>query len=113
MLRFILIVVVVGLAAAFVTKPSEGDIDRLVRERLAVEIESGAGIDPANNGGQLILSLCRANRNACVDILSQFVGVEYEDELLYARIRATLPGQSARTCIGAFTKVVCPGFLRE
>ena len=113
MLRLILILIVGLIVALLVTKPNEADIDRMVRERLAVEIENGAGIDPANNGGQLILSLCRSNRAACVDILSQFVGVEYEDELFYARIRATLPGQPTRTCIGALTQVVCPGFLSE
>lgn len=113
MIRFLLSALAIVLVAAFVTKPSEADIDRMLRERIAAEIDSGAGLDLNDAGAQIALGLCRVNRDACVELLRQVVRVEYEDELLYARIDADLPGKGPRTCIGAFTRVVCPGFLNN
>lgn len=113
MLRFLLVLIIAGVVAAFVTKPSEGDINLMVRERLAAEIDSGAGLDASEPGAQLVLGLCNSNRSACIDLLSQFVRIDYEDELFYARIVATLPGKGPTTCIGAFTKVACPSFLQD
>ncbi len=113
MFRFLLILVVAVLIGAFVTKPSEGDINLMLRERLAAEIENGAGLDASDPGAQLVLGLCKSNRAACIDLLSQFVRVGYEDEILYARLDVTLPGKSRRSCIAAFTTVACPGFLQD
>ena len=113
MTRFLLALLTIALIGAFVTKPSEGDIDRMLRERLSAEIEAGAGLDQSDPAAAVVLGLCRANRSACIELLSQFVRIDYEDELLYARIEADLPGQPRRTCIGAFTKVACPGFLND
>lgn len=110
-----LIVTLLGLlaVAAFFTKPSEGEVDRLLRERLAAEIESGAGVDADNSGGQLLLTLCKSNRAACVDLLRQFVSLGVEDELFYTRIEAQWPGRDKVTCIGALTRVMCPAILQD
>jgi len=113
MLRIALVCLVALLVAAFVTKPSEADIDRMLRERIAAEIESGAGLDPNDPAARIALGLCRVNQATCVELLRRVVSVEYEDELLYARINADLPGKGPHTCIGAFTRVVCPGFLND
>ena len=113
MLRLALICLAALLVAAFVTKPSDADVDRLLRERLATQIEDGAGIDPTNSGGQLLLGLCKSNRAACVDLLRQFVSLDVEDELFYTRIEARWPGRDTVTCIGALTRVMCPAILQD
>ncbi|WP_300516857.1 hypothetical protein [Aliiroseovarius sp.] len=113
MMRFMLVVLALTLAGAFVTKPSGADVDRMLRERIAAEIDRGAGLDPNDPAAQIALGLCRVNQAACVDLLRQVLRVDYEDELFYARIEADLPGRGKRTCIGAFTRVVCPGFLND
>ncbi len=109
MFRFLFLAVTLALVAAFVTKPSPQDIDLILRQQLAAEIDRGAGLDAADPAAQIALGLCRVNRDACVELLAQLVRIDYEDKTLYARVTADLPGQPSQVCFGAFTRVFCPG----
>ncbi len=109
MFRFLFLAVILALVAAFVTKPSPQNIDLILRERLAAEIDRDTGLDAADTTAQIALGLCRVNRGACVELLAQLTRIEYEDKTLYARVTADLPGQPPQVCYGAFTRVFCPG----
>ncbi|MCI2400297.1 hypothetical protein [Aliiroseovarius subalbicans] len=113
MFKFLLGLIAAGLIALVATKPSEVDIEDLLHDRLKAEVEAGAGLDPEDPVQQLILGLCKSSGAGCINLIRQFIQVEYEGEIIYARVSASMPGGKSIKCIGAARQVFCPDFLQD
>ncbi|MCO6383901.1 MAG: hypothetical protein JXQ91_12275 [Vannielia sp.] len=103
----IAILAIAGLAAAF-TKPSEADVEA---ELKALFLQRLASTNPSaqQDGGAFALTLmCKADQDACYEIVRAGLDVNYDDRTLYAAIDVSGFGEDIR-CYGAFTRFFCDG----
>jgi hypothetical protein len=108
MLRWALGLAIALAAAAFVTRPSEADVEEALRaalyQRLFTE-EIDAGREMLGNAA---IIACRIDPSTCFEILREGLEVTYEDRVLY--VKATVEGFGRRAeCWGAFGRFTCPG----
>ncbi|SIO29532.1 hypothetical protein [Vannielia litorea] len=103
----IAILAVAALAAAF-TKPGEADVEA---ELKALFLQRLASTNPSaqENGGAFALTLmCKADHDACYEIVRAGLDVSYEDRTLYSVVGVEGFGDSIR-CYGVFTRFFCNG----
>ena len=103
----IAILAIAALAAAF-TKPSQADVEAELKAQF---LERLAGTNPSaqENGGEFALTLlCKADHDACYELMRAGLDVTYDDRTLYAAVDVEGYGDSIR-CYGAFTRFYCTG----
>lgn len=100
-----------GLAAlagaAFATCPSETDVRDLLRDRIASQIDDGAGVDRDDELGQMLLSICQVSSRSCAGLVEQLVEVDYRNRVLWANV--TIGGRvgEGTSCVAAFSRLIC------
>ncbi|MDF1873368.1 hypothetical protein [Vannielia sp.] len=103
----LVILAIAGLAAA-VTKPSEADVEAELKSRFLQRLAS-TNPSAQGNGGDFALTLmCKADHNACYELVRTGLDVGYDDRKLYAAIDITGFGESLR-CYGVFATFLCSG----
>lgn len=101
-----------GAIAAFATKPSEADVERMLKDQMISSINK-TSVDPKRDlFGSLILFGCKFGPEPCYELLRQTMEVVYEDELLYAKI-SVHANERRMNCLGLFNQLRCPKFLNE
>ncbi len=98
--------------AAFATKPSEAEVERLLKDQMITSINKSS-VDPKNDlFGSVLLFGCKLGPEPCYEILRGNMDLRYEDELLFAKV--TLFGNGRRmNCLGLFNQFRCPKYLNE
>lgn len=110
MFRLLLVIIVLGGLAAFLTRPTEAEIRGKARAIVQDSIEQGAFDDVSDPALALLVAGCRADAAACADVLVRAIDITYDDRRLYAHVDVRGFGRSA-TCYAAFTKLFCPDGL--
>ena len=111
MWRFLFLVLVLGAAAAFFTKPSEEKAEALLGEMIMSGINSqDISLEKSAAGNALLLG-CKLRPSDCLKVLRTQLSTQYEDYTLVSTFAAQGLGFKA-WCIGAFTKLTCPGGLK-
>ena len=107
MIRFLLVVVVLVLGGAFLSKPSEARVQEIlgdkIREAITARELDGAG----DLGNVAATALCKLDTSACVDLILQGTKITYEDQYIAAKVGLSGFGREA-TCWAAFTTLLCP-----
>lgn len=112
LIKFILVVGILGAGAAYLTKPSPADAEAVLRDEVMQAVakrELGNGRGTAEN---LALAACKLRPNDCYDLLRSGLDVSFEDKTLFLRVDVAGFERQA-TCYGAFTTFFCPGGLKE
>lgn len=112
MLRWLLIALVIAAGAAFLTRPTETDVEVRVQEMLRAEIADGSTPDTDDPAVRLLFAACQSNLDACAELARAMMTVRYEDRRLYARVDAEGFGKTA-TCYAAYTRLYCPDGLQD
>ncbi len=108
------LVVLVGIvgAAAFLTKPSEADAEATLEEQVMMAVakrDLGKGQSTAEN---LALAACKLRPSDCYELLRSGVETAFTDHTVY--VKFTLDGfDRTAECYGAFGRFVCPGGLKR
>lgn len=106
MFKWVILLIVLGVGAAWLTKPGEAAFDDMLRARLERQIATqdvGTQDDPI---AAIALVVCKLRPSGCFKMVREGLEVTVEDRVLYTRIRAD--GFGKRTvCTGAFTKLWC------
>ena len=102
-MRSLIIVLVLVLGAAWLTKPDEADAETVLREQVMMAVakeELGRG---RSTGETLALAACKLRPSDCYDLLRSGLDVTYADQTLFLKVE--LSGFERRaTCYGAFTR---------
>lgn len=95
------------VGAAFATRPSEPDVRELLRDRIEAQIESGAGVEPDDDLGQLLLGICQVSARNCASLVEQMVEVSYDNRLLWANVVIGGRVGEGTACLAAFSRLIC------
>lgn len=107
MFRFLAAICVMAAAAAYLSKPTEQDIEAQIGSVLQQAIESGNIRDVTDPGAMLLLAACKSDASACAQLARQAIDITYSDKTLFVQVNATGFGREM-TCYGAFTRLLCP-----
>ncbi|MCV2867634.1 hypothetical protein OEW28_03220 [Defluviimonas sp. WL0002] len=112
MFKWIVLVIVLGAGAAWLTKPGETEFDDMLRASLERQIAT-EDVDVEDDPiGAIALVACKLRPSGCFKLVREGLDVTVEDRVLYTVIRAD--GFSKRTvCTGAFTKLWCRDVATE
>ncbi len=111
MWRFLFLVLALGASAAFFTKPDEERAEALLGEMILSGINSqDISLDKSATGNALLLG-CKLRPSDCLKVLRTQLTTQYEDYSLISTFSAKGLGFKA-WCVGAFTKLTCPGGLK-
>ncbi|MBS8227013.1 hypothetical protein [Vannielia litorea] len=105
----IAILAIAALAAVF-TKPTQDDVETELKAQFLQRL---ANTNPSaqQNGGDFALTLmCKADHDACYQLIRSGLDVTYDDRRLYAAVDVSGFGEAIR-CYGAFTRFFCNGDL--
>jgi len=110
MLRLLFGVLALALIGAYLTNPGPQAVHEKAQVLLRDAIEEGA-LDDLRDPTLAVLVLgCKADANACSDLLMQGIRLSHNDMILFSRVGVEGFGRRA-TCYGAFQRLVCPGGL--
>lgn len=107
MIRFLLVVVVLVLGGAFVTKPSEDRVREVLGGKLREAIQARELDQTSDLGGVAATALCKLDTSACVELILRGIELDYEDQYIAARVGLSGFGRQA-ICWAAFTTLLCP-----
>ena len=110
---FLFVLAVLAAGAAYLTKPSEADAERILRAQamnFVAKEDVGVGRSAAEN---IALTACKLRLSDCYELLRSGLDATFTDHTLYVKFAMTGFDRKA-TCYGAFTQFVCPdGLERE
>ncbi|RYG91562.1 hypothetical protein EU803_10780 [Loktanella sp. IMCC34160] len=112
MFRFLVVLVLVLIAAAALTRPGPETVETAIGAMIRSEIEAGSLDDIQDPVAALLFAACKADANACADLARLGLSVGYVDRKLFAQVNVAGYGRSAN-CLAAFTQVFCPSGLRR
>jgi len=107
MFRLLLIIIVLAGVAAYLTKPSQADVEAQIRSLIGDAITAGQLDDVTDPAAMVLLATCQANPAGCAELALAAMDVRYEDRVIYARIDVAGFGRQA-VCYGLYTRLVCP-----
>lgn len=93
--------------AAFATRPSEPDVRELLRERIEAQIDAGAGVEPDDELGQILLGLCQVSSRNCAGLVEQLVELDYDSRVLWANVIIGGRVGEGTSCVAAFSRLLC------
>jgi hypothetical protein len=106
MFKWVVLLIGVAAAAAWLTKPGEATFDDMLRAQLERQVASADIGDQGDPIAAIALVACKLRPSDCFRLVRDGLDVTVEDRVLYTRIRAN--GFGKRTlCTGAFTKLWC------
>ncbi len=111
-MRFIILIILLAIGAAFLTKPKEADAEAKLREQVFLDLaheEIGEGRGTAEN---IALAACKLRPNDCYELLRSGLDVTYTDRVLFLMVEVVGFERQA-TCYGAFTTFFCPGGFKK
>ncbi|MGR3796447.1 hypothetical protein [Vannielia sp. SX4] len=103
----IALLAIAALVAAF-TKPSQAAVEAELKALFLQRLASTNPSDQENGGAFALTMMCKADHDACYEIVRAGLDVSYDDRTLYAAIDVSGFGESIR-CYGAFTRFFCNG----
>ncbi|MBU2981596.1 hypothetical protein KO498_07180 [Lentibacter algarum] len=108
MWRFLFMVLALGAIAAFFTNPSEENAEAALGQMVVSGINSqDISVDKSAAGNALLIA-CKLRPKDCQKVLETQLSSQYNDYTLFSTFSAE--GLGMKTwCIGAFTKLTCPG----
>ncbi len=111
-MRFVILLVVLAVGAAYLTKPEEADAEAMLRQQVILDVaqeDIGEGRGTAEN---LALAACKLRPSDCYELLRSGLEVTYTDRVFFLEVGITGFERQA-TCYGAFTTFVCPGGFKR
>ena len=108
MWRFLFMVLALAAIAAFFTNPSEEAAEAALGQMVVAGVNSqDISVDKSAAGNALLIA-CKLRPKDCQKVLSSQMNTQYDDYTLFSTFAAEGLGMKA-WCIGAFTKLTCPG----
>ncbi len=111
-MRMLVLLVVLVLGAAWLTKPEQADAEAALREQVMLSVARQELGEGRSTGENLALAACKLRPSDCYDLLRSGLEVTYTDRKLFVQVDVTGFERQAR-CYGAFTRFFCPGGFRE
>ena len=96
---------IAALAAAF-TRPSEADVEAELKAQFLERLASTNPSASEDGGSFALTMICKADHDACWEVVRGGLDVTYDDRKLYAAIDVVGFGREI-TCYGAFTQFYC------
>ncbi|WP_377508855.1 hypothetical protein [Octadecabacter sp. R77987] len=112
MKKLLFVLVLLAAVSAYFTRPGPDGIEAQINTMLQSAINDGQLEDLNDPGAVVLLALCKSDVPACAQMLRQGMDVTLSDQKLFTTVRATGFGKSV-TCYGAYTRLFCPGGLRD
>ncbi len=111
-MRILIVVIVLVLGGAWLTKPDEADAEAVLRDQVMIAVARQDLGEGRSTGENLALAACKLRPSDCYDLLRSGLEVSYTDRTLFLRV--DVDGYDRRaTCFGVYTRFVCPGGFKE
>ncbi|WP_368185036.1 hypothetical protein [Aestuariibius sp. HNIBRBA575] len=108
MFRLLLSLIIFALLAAYLTKPSEENLEAQIGTLLQKAVQDGQLDQVSDPAALLLLAACKSDANACARLARSAMDVTYQDRHVFLQVDASGFGREM-TCYGVYTKLICPG----
>ena len=111
-MRILIVVMVLVLGGAWLTKPDEADAEAVLRDQVMIAVARQDLGEGRSTGENLALAACKLRPSDCYDLLRSGLEVSYTDQKLFLKVDVSGFEREA-TCYGVFTRFFCPGGFKK